>query len=331
MQLGADPHQLEVLARSMRSAARQLQSVAVAHDGRLRSLDWHGPGVAARLGQLRGGVVAPLRHTVDGLADAARRLDQHAAAQRVASLADPVRTTLRVDTSGDGRLIEAVGVASAPVVVVLVPGVGTDLGDRRRLQRDAGAVWRAVALDRERFADGPRGGAGASEVAVVTWLGYDPPDHVIGGIDPGPAEVGARLLAADVAMLRAGGAERIVVVGHSYGAVVAMRAGAAGLDADEVVLLGAPGLGVDGIDRVALRPGGSIWAAAAEGDLVAWLARAGVVHGPDPIGIARRLPTSRRGHGAYLEDPVLLAALAEVVGGTRAISPGSPRASTVGT
>jgi pimeloyl-ACP methyl ester carboxylesterase len=104
----------------------------------------------------------------------------------------------------------------------------------------------------------------------------------------------------------------VVVVGHSYGGVVAARASAAGMGADELVLLGAPGLGVTDPSQLRLRAGAELWSAAARGDAISVLARIGVVHGPDPVAHARALPTSTWGHGAYLEDPELLAALAEL-------------------
>ena len=100
------------------------------------------------------------------------------------------------------------------------------------------------------------------------------------------------------------------MVGHSYGALVAARASAAGMAADELVLLGAPGLGVAGRAALRLPRGADLWAAAATGDPVSALATPGWVHGPDPVPLARPLPTSMWGHGAYLEDPLLLDGLA---------------------
>ena len=73
---------------------------------------------------------------------------------------------------------------------------------------------------------------------------------------------------------------------------------------DELVLLGAPGLGVHEVADLHLGPGAGLWAGAADGDAVSLLARAGWVHGPDPLGVAVRLPTSLAGHGRYLDDPV---------------------------
>lgn len=316
MQLGADPHQLEVLARSQRAAARQLHAIGVATTSRFTTLHWYGPAAARRLEELRVELGGSLRSVALALGDSARRLDAHALAQRAASVADHPAVLRWFDPVGDGRLVERWGPTGAGVVVVLVPGVGTDLADRHTLRARAVSVRATLAAVHE------RAGADPDDIAVVSWLGYDPPDRVLGGIDPRPAATGARRLADDVARLRDDGAARVVVVGHSYGAVVAARGAAEGMDVDDLVLLGSPGLGVDRIGAVRLRPGGSVWAAAAPGDLVSLVARAGLVHGPDPVPLARRLPTSTYGHGGYLDDPVLLAALAAVAGGrSRSISP----------
>lgn len=238
---------------------------------------------------------------------AAALVDQ-ADEQRRASLGEPGRHVRRVDPRGDGRAVVVVGDrASAPVLVVLVPGVGTDLSDLPRLERDAGRLWSELAV-------GAIGnGLGQEHVAVAAWLGYDPPDHLLGGLRSAPAHDGARVLTRDLADWRRQGVHRAVVVGHSYGALVAARAAAGGASPDELVMLGAPGLGVADVGSLRLGAGADVWAAVAERDPIAWLARAGLVHGPDPGGLARRLPTRATGHGDYLDDPVLLEALTDVV------------------
>ena len=209
------------------------------------------------------------------------------AAQRRASLGAPPVTVLRSSAEGDGRWVARTGDADAQVVVVLVPGVGTELADRHELARDARRVWEQLAIAADRDGADPDG-VDQGGVAVISWLGYDPPDHLVGGLARGPAVVGGAGLAADVRRLRRAGAARVVVVGHSYGGLVAARASAAGMRADEVVLLGAPGLGVP--DRASLRlaAGAELWAASARGDAVSLLARTGV--GPRPRSAPRRPP-----------------------------------------
>lgn len=236
---------------------------------------------------------------------AARRLLAQAMQQRRASEADVAVRTLEHSHGGDGRWVGWVGPEDATVVVVLVPGVGTDEGDRASLELDAGRVREHLQLVGERRLSG-------ESVAVVAWLGYDPPDNILSGVRRGPAAEGAARLALDVDRWRVAGARRVVAVGHSYGALVVARAAADGMTADEVVLLGAPGLGAGGagFDRDGGGPG--LWSASAAADPIALLARVGIIHGEDPSARARPLPTSVDGHGAYLEDPVLLDALARL-------------------
>jgi pimeloyl-ACP methyl ester carboxylesterase len=287
--LGADPVDLERLAEAHDLCAAHLARVRT----RIRAVDrgaWRGPAARRWWAHLDATVMPSLVAAGGRCAAAGKYLRAQAGEQRRASLPEPGHTMLLEDRRGDGRVVSLRGEPDAPVAVVLVPGVGTDRGDAARLADDAAEVWRYLAA---------RAG---SDVAVVSWLGYDPPDHVLLGLDRGPAERGAAALARHVAELRAAGAERVVVVGHSYGGLVATSASARGMAADELVLLGAPGLGVRELDELELPPDADLWAAAAR-----------LVHGPDPVELALSLPTSLDGHSAYLADPVLLSALAEVV------------------
>ena len=299
MRNGCDPVDLEAVALRCAAVARRIRATRAllaavderAWTGRVARRSW---AALDELGPQLGGAAVSLDLQ-------SRRLRAHADAQRRASLPTPDRSVVRVDTVGDGRWVTRTGAADADVVVVLVPGVGTDVSDRAELDRDARRVWERLAV-----------ASGEVRVAVVSWLGYDPPDRVVEGWLRGPATVGGADLAADVATWRRGGATRVVVVGHSYGALVASSAAAAGMRPDELVLLGAPGLGVHEVADLHLGPGAGLWAGAADGDAVSLLARAGWVHGPDPLGVAARLPTSLAGHGRYLDDPVLLHALVEL-------------------
>jgi pimeloyl-ACP methyl ester carboxylesterase len=214
-----------------------------------------------------------------------------------------------VDLPRDGgRLVQRVGRADAEVVVVLVPGVGTDRTDRARLVADAERVWRAAV---DHVDD-------AAAVAVVSWLGYDPPDRVVQAVDAAPADEGAGLLARELRRLRRRGARRVAVVGHSYGGVVAGRAAGPG-GADVVVQLGAPGVGEPGGVDVLAAAGVRLVAVRAVGDPIGVVAgRAPGLYGEDPVGAVPGLPTSRSGHSAYLRDPVLLDALGGLVVGSSA-------------
>lgn len=236
--------------------------------------------------------------------DLARRVDAHARQQRRASLPSPERAVTLFDSRGDGRVVHRIGPGGASTVVILVPGVGTDLSDSARLRIEGERVWEAIAL------------AAPSEVAVEAWLGYDPPDRVLGAVSDSAAVAGGRRLADHIDAARAMGAERVVLVGHSYGALTAAYASALrhpeSAGPDELVLLGSPGLGV-AVTDLRLRADAGLWAATARGDPISLVARSGLVHGQDPAQVARPLPTSLSGHGSYLRDQVLLEALSRVV------------------
>jgi hypothetical protein len=314
--IGADPTGLEDTAAALRAASSVLAARA-RYAATADRTGWSGPD-AARLGRDLRAVDRALVDAADGLGRAAARLRNAAAEQRRASRATPAVAVVASSRTDGGRLVQRVGPADAPVAVVLVPGVGTDPGDRVRLRRDAERVWRAVAG----VVDHPEG------VAVVSWLGYDPPDVVVGAVDPRPADEGAAALRAEVAALRAGGARRVVVVGHSYGAVVAGRAVESGADADVLVQLGAPGVGRPGATARIAALGAVHRVAREDDDPIAWVtAAAGPLYGEDPVGRVPQLPTSRHGHGAYLRDPVLLGALAGLAAGRGQPVPSPPWAS----
>ncbi len=310
MRLGADPSALDRLAREHRALADSLRRAAVP-PGRAAgtgsgSATWSGPD-AERFGSVhRHRIVGPALRCAADLERAAATLVRHARDQRAASAAPASAVTLRDDPRDGGRFVHRVGAADASSVVVLVPGVGTDRGDSGALATTARRLHDDLA-------------PAVDSLAVVAWLGYDPPDSVLGGLDLRPAQEGAGLLVAEVAALRRrdrpGGPARVVLVGHSYGGHVVGRAVGLGVDAHAAVLLGSPGAGLDDPGRL---PGGRrvrVLAALADGDPIEHVpALTGGRFGADPRRIAEPLPTSRRGHGDYLSDPLVLSGLADVLG-----------------
>jgi hypothetical protein len=310
--LGADPSALDALAVELRAAADLLSAPgpwswrASRQVAGSSAQGWSGPDAEAAVVLLEAAATA--RRRAAAVLDAcAERVGRAALAQRRASLAGPV-TQVRVDLpASGGRLVQRIGGASARTVVVLVPGIGTDPSDRDRLRRDAERLWLALAD----HTDDPM------SVAVVSWLGYDPPDVVVQGVDTAPATQGAAGLAGEVRSLRTAGATTIAVVGHSYGGLVAGRAAADGMDADVVVQLGSPGVGAPGGTGAIGRQGIELVAVRAVGDPIGLVVgRAPGLFGEDPVGAVPGLPTSRTGHGGYLADPVLLDALAALVVGS---------------
>lgn len=231
------------------------------------------------------------------------------------------RRFLLFDPSGDGFAAEVLGeLSTADRVAVLVPGVGTKLAD---FDRGLGGVARrAPAVQARQLYAELRRQSPSGQVAVVAWLGYDPPDGW--GLDvvtETSAAAGAVALTRFVGRLvRERPAAAITLVGHSYGAtVLGLAASALPAQVGDLVAIGSPGMGhghVDDLDTEA-----RVWAAEAPTD---WIRRVpgirvlGLGHGrhPGTVGFgARLLPTDGvRGHDGYLEPgSATLTALAEVV------------------
>ncbi|MBQ1025832.1 alpha/beta hydrolase [Micromonospora sp. C95] len=234
------------------------------------------------------------------------------------------RQFLAFDPDGDGRAVEVLGdLASADRIAVLVPGVGTRLAD---FDRGLGGVARRAPAQQARALRAALHAADPhARVAVLAWLGYDPPDGIATAATPVAARRGADQLGDHLRTL-AGQlpATRITLVGHSYGAlVVGLAAMEAPPQVTDVVTLGGVGVGADHADRFGpVR----VWAAEAPDD---WIRRVpqlrlpGVGHGirpADPSFGARPLPAASTGHDGYLlPGGPTLAAVAEVVlhGATR--------------
>jgi pimeloyl-ACP methyl ester carboxylesterase len=152
---------------------------------------------------------------------------------------------LTLDLAGAGRVAIGLGdVDRADNVAVVVPGMGQDGG-----HGVPGTVGRAVDL----LAEARRQSAGST--AVVAWIGYAAPGWLQVASST-RARVGGRMLTADLAMLaaaRIGAPAHVTLVGHSYGSAVigaAMQAGPR--PADDLVVLGSPGMLVDRVDRLGL-------------------------------------------------------------------------------
>ncbi|HWB37245.1 MAG TPA: alpha/beta hydrolase, partial [Rugosimonospora sp.] len=194
-------------------------------------------------------------------------LDGAPPALRYAANAPAGARTLLYDPRGDGRIATVAGdLATADRVTVLVPGVDTTLANFARGL--GGVTRRSPAWQATQLLAAARSAAPDARVAVVAWLGYDPPE----GIDRAAlredrAATGAVALQRFVAGLVASRpGVRIVLVGHSYGSVVVGLA-APHLDpaVTDIVALGSPGMG--GAHTVAdLHTTARVWAGTAGGD-----------------------------------------------------------------
>ena len=139
------------------------------------------------------------------------------------------------------------------------------------------------------------------QVATIQWLGYDTPEGAT-ALGDGAAEPGAEALPQFVAGIRAQRTERPhwTVVAHSYGSLVTgMAESEQGLEVDETVLIGSPGVGVGSADDLG---DGNVWVGLASGDPVGYSAW----FGPNPHGKAfgaTRFHTGDiSGHSSYFNE-----------------------------
>lgn len=168
------------------------------------------------------------------------------------------RQILLFDPAGDGRVVEVFGdLGAATHVGVVVPGMANSI---ENFSGPDGSF-------RDNAVDLLAATAGKGSVATVAWLGYDSPDSV-GAVTRSAANSGAPALIHFLEGMSPD--QTITVVAHSYGSVLAGTAARAGIAADNLVFVGSPGTTLDHADDAALRPGGRVWSALAEGDPIVW-------------------------------------------------------------
>lgn len=197
------------------------------------------------------------------------------------------------NSTPDGMAVVSVGNPdTARHQVVIVPGVNSTL------DRVAGDIDRAARLQvtADFMAGDPTG-----DVAVIAWLGYDPPGQDLGALSGAAARAGAPALRQFVDGLAAAPEHHVTVVGHSYGSVVVGAAAAGGgLRADEIITAGSPGMGVDNVTDLRADPR-HVWAGAAKGDDVSgWMGR--FAHNREPHAEAfgaNRFVVDTEGHNSY--------------------------------
>jgi hypothetical protein len=157
----------------------------------------------------------------------------------------PPARLLILDLAGAGRVAIGLGdVDRAQHLALVVPGMGEDAHHGL-----PGTVRRA----RDLLAEARRQSVQSS--AVIAWVGYAAPDWQQAPFAT-RARAGGRLLTDDLAALaaaRTGEPAHVTLVGHSYGSTVvgaAMQAGPR--RADDLVLLGSPGVLADHVGRLGL-------------------------------------------------------------------------------
>jgi Alpha/beta hydrolase len=209
------------------------------------------------------------RHGLDTLAD---RLDTD----------DPQRAyLLRLDTAGEGRVVVALGDPDrAGNVLTHVPGMTSDLASF------GGELTRAARVADRATEVGP-----AASTSAVLWLDYDAPDFVDEAASARQAVAAAPALRRFQDGLRAthlGAHAHQTVLGHSYGSLVVGEAATGSpLQADDVVFVGSPGVGVGSAAQLHV-PAGHVWSSTSRSDVIQYAA-------VSPRGLADEL--TRAGFG----------------------------------
>lgn len=196
---------------------------------------------------------ATLRSMRDGL---------NALADRLADDRQPRAYLLRLDLAGDGRAVVALGDPDrSSNVLTQVPGMTADLASYgNELARAERVAGRAAEL------------SPATATSAILWLDYDAPDFVDEAAGPGQAQAGAAGLRRFQEGLRAShldGTAHQTVLGHSYGSLLVGKAAAQpGLQADDVVFVGSPGVGADSARELRA---GRVWSSTSQSDVIQYL------------------------------------------------------------
>jgi uncharacterized protein YukE len=154
---------------------------------------------------------------------------------------------LGFDTTGTGRAIVAAGNPDTAVnVATYVPGTGANLGSIEGLMDRSDRMLSAAAVEK------------SPSTCVITWVGYNAPQEILDAGDADYADTAKKDLDRFQDGLRAthqGPPSHNTVLGHSYGStVIGHTARDEGLNADEVVFVGSPGVGVANVADLHLRP-----------------------------------------------------------------------------
>lgn len=249
----------------------QQESLLFTHAAAIGSLD--GIPAPARdranrshLAQLKGHLVADVDRLTPGprLEAARKKLHGIEDIEKRLTPTDPSLSPaflLAIDTTGNGRAIVAAGNPDTAInVATYVPGTGARLetvgGDLNRADR---MLARATA-------------AGSPSTSVITWLGYDAPRSVVpDAASPQYAEGAKKDLDRFQDGLRAtheGRPSHNTVLGHSYGStVIGHTARDEHINADELVFVGSPGVGVDNAGQLNF-PTDHVHATVAEHDII---------------------------------------------------------------
>jgi hypothetical protein len=214
-------------------------------------------------------------------------------------LANPNNTNmylLGVDTDGPGHFIVAINDPTyASNVVTFVPGAETGL-NAGEVNTDLGASY---YLNASAAAAAP-----GQTTSVIVWANYNAPQSIVAGYSSDPAIQGAPALDQFQNGLYATTQNpdmTSTVIGHSYGSVVVGQASLlpGGLPADNVVVLGSPGMDVQNTSSFGFA---QVYAARDTYDPVGLADLAGI-HGADPVSPSFGATVFDAGPGSLL-DPM---------------------------
>lgn len=190
-----------------------------------------------------------LENQLDVLNELQGRLDGTSGHELPEGLGHEDLYLLSLDTENEGRAIVTHGNPdTADNIATSVPGTTTDWTSINGQMGRSGDLYRAAA---ETDPD--------AEHAVITWIGYDAPAiHEAAG--PTKAENAVEELSDFQKGLRATheGAQpsHNTVIGHSYGSTVVGHTAMSeeGLDADDLVFVGSPGVGAEHVTELGFAP-----------------------------------------------------------------------------
>lgn len=172
----------------------------------------------------------------------------------------PPAFLLGLDTEGNGHAVVAVGDPDhADNVLTYVPGTFSNLSEV------GGEISRADAMGTSARTADP-----SAQTSTIAWVGYDAPQSLVpGAAESSYAQHAEMPLIQFQNGLRAthvGPPSHNTVLGHSYGTtVVGFAARDHGLNADDVIFVGSPGVGVQHAADLHLNPS-HVWASRAQYD-----------------------------------------------------------------
>ncbi|WP_395361424.1 alpha/beta hydrolase [Streptomyces sp. YH02] len=203
-------------------------------------------------------------------------------------------------TEGDGRAIVAVGNPDkAGHTAVSVPGTDnqldnfTDSIDRAEKLQDSAGTWSE---------------GGVEDVAVIAWLDYDAPELDASVATPARAENDAETLRDFTHGLRVsheGERTHMTVIGHSYGSTMVGTAdsGGRGLDTDDMIVVGSPGMNVDRADQLHVSPSRLYVGIGSDDGVVEWAADKTLGTNPADSGFgAEHMYVDTSEHSDYWND-----------------------------